>query len=451
MSLFLGFVFTLSAFGDSALLTLHSAGNQGQPLEYSTGDKGPSHPSLSSNGQWVVTESDVPLVTGVTQSTTQIYAIRSPGVNTLLSQNPERPGQIGNGNSSFPDVSGDGRIVAFTSNSTNLGPFVNSAFSQVFILDRDVAGLGLFDLPGNQSMIIASRGHDGSAANGASGGASISSDGRYVAFASGASNLMPRSAFRDNNRQADVFVYDRLSDSILLVSRSLFLPQTGNGESGNPKISGNGRFVAFHSTASNLVVNDTNGKSDIFVFDRWTQETILVSRGPEGAPANNGSFRPSISDDGMKVAFESDAYNLVPNDNPPQGPATGRDIFVADLLGNPIRRVSISSDGIVANRNSGYAAISGDASKVFFTSSAKNLTQTPVTGLQFFRHDLINGETVLISQNQGVASNGPSNGGNTRIDFTGERAIFMCEGGNLLPEDPDGKRSLYFWSQPQER
>ena len=146
-------------------------------------------------------------------------------------------------------------------------------------------------------------------ANGTSSCPAISGDGRWVAFESSASNLVAG----DTNGQQDVFVHDRQTGTTTRVSVGPRAPRP-TMTAAAPSISADGRWVAFDSCASNLVAGDTNGVNDVFVHDRQTGTTTRVSVGPGGAQANAGSGAPAISADGRWVAFASWASNLVAGD-----------------------------------------------------------------------------------------------------------------------------------------
>jgi Tol biopolymer transport system component len=146
---------------------------------------------------------------------------------------------------------------------------------------------------------------------------SISADGRYVAFHSTATNLVSG----DTNALPDIFVRDRQTGTTYLLSRD----SAGGEGSAEPAISGDGRYVTFNSDATNLVSGDTNGAYDIFVRDRQTGTTTLVSRSSAGVVGDEGSAEPAISGDGRYVAFFSSATNLVSGDT--NGVS---DIFVRD-------------------------------------------------------------------------------------------------------------------------
>src|SRR5688500_14383059 len=150
---------------------------------------------------------------------------------------------------------------------------------------------------------------DGRETDGASFTPAISADGRYVAFASAGSRLVKG----DTNRAEDIFVFDRVERTTEPVSLSSAGRQA-RGASFDPAISADGRHVAFASAAPDLVAGDDNGEVDVFVRDRKQGTTVLASVGPHGAPGDGPSVAPSISADGRWVAFESDAGSLVAGD-----------------------------------------------------------------------------------------------------------------------------------------
>jgi len=208
---------------------------------------------------------------------------------------------------------------------------------------------------------------------------SISSDGRFVAFRSVASNLVSG----DTNSTWDIFVHDRQTSQTTRVSVDSGGLQ-GNGRSQSTSISSDGRFVAFHSRASNLVPGDTNGTYDIFVHNRQTGQTTRVSVDSGGLQGNSLSEMSSISSDGRFVAFESYASNLVPGDT--NGEA---DIFVHDRQTGQTTRVSVDSGGLQGNNHSdGPMSISSDGRFVAFQSEATNLVPGDTNGrTDIFVHD----------------------------------------------------------------
>ena len=259
--------------------------------------------------------------------------------------------QQANGDSYRPAISADGRYVAFYSTASNLvagdtnnscdndgDKVFNENCADIFVRDRQL---------GTTTRVSVATG--GGQANGQSRDPAISADGRYVAFYSYASDLVPGDTNYscDNNRDGiytdncpDVFVHDRQTGETSRVSVSTSREQ-GNGLSGGccqpVSISADGRYVAFHSAATNLVVGDTNGKFDAFVHDRKTGVTHMLSTSSTGAQGNGDSGSPAISTNGRYVAFDSDASNLVPNDtnvcqmdaDPELDPCI--DVFLRDL------------------------------------------------------------------------------------------------------------------------
>jgi Tol biopolymer transport system component len=215
-------------------------------------------------------------------------------------------------------------------------------------------------------------------------GAAVSSDGSLVAFASDASNLV----VGDTNGDYDVFVRDRGAGT----TERMSVRSTGkeaNGDSYEPGISGDGSIVAFTSASAHLVNSDMNGVADVFVHDRTTGKTERVSIDSSGVEGNGSSFHPYLSFDGRYVAFVSSATNLVPGDT------NGRvDVFVRDRLGGTTERVSVDSSGSEADGDSGEAVLSSDGSIVAFSSRATNFDSNPAWGFEsIFVHDRNTGAT----------------------------------------------------------
>ena len=199
--------------------------------------------------------------------------------------------------------------MVFVSVATNLVPGYTNGFLDVFVHERHT---GL--------TVRVSVDSSGGQANGGSYRSSISRDGRYVAFASMATNLAPG----DTNGFMYTFVHDRRTGLTSRVSVDSSGGQ-GNDHSYCYQISSNGRYVAFFGGATNLVPRDTNGWDDVFVHDRRTGLTSRVSVDSSGHHANSDSISPSISADGRYVSFVSWATNLVPGDT-----NDWSDIFVHD-------------------------------------------------------------------------------------------------------------------------
>jgi Tol biopolymer transport system component len=193
----------------------------------------------------------------------------------------------------------------------------------------------------------------------------ISGDGRFVAFTSFATNLAPH----DTNGTSDVFVYDRRNGAVERVSVSGGGSQA-DSSSMEPSLNADGRFVAFTSFATQLVPGDTNTSDDVFVRDRQTRTTERVSGSGANVEANSGSGRPSINADGRLVAFQSFASNLTSDDT------NGlTDVFVHDRLAGVTERVSVSSTGAQGDASSEEPAISADGTVAAFHSFANSLVE----------------------------------------------------------------------------
>ncbi len=225
------------------------------------------------------------------------HGVFAQGETTLV--NLSSTGERGNRNSSEASISSDGRYVAFDSSADNLVANDSNGYRDVFLHDRKTRQ--------TTRVSLSSAGVQG---NYYSNQPSISFYGRYVAFDSDSDNLIDS----DNNGANDVFVRDREAGQTTRVSLSSSGSE-GNGASYSSSISSNGRYVAFFSDASNLVDSDSNGSGDVFLHDRKTGQTTRVSVSSAGVQGNSYSEQPSISLYGRYVAFGSDADNLVIGDN----------------------------------------------------------------------------------------------------------------------------------------
>ncbi|MFT7680017.1 MAG: hypothetical protein ACI8QC_004023 [Planctomycetota bacterium] len=259
------------------------------------------------------------------------------------------------GNSSsgeYTAISLDGACVAFHSWSSNLAPSDTNGRFDVFVHE-----------PASGQTVLVSVNSSGTLGNDSSAYASISGDGRYVAFNSVATNLAPG----DVNQASDVFVHDRVTGTTTLVSTDS-QGVRGNHDSFQPSISADGRFVVFNSTATNLVQGDTNGVLDVFVRDRLSGTTVRVSVDSAGGQGNDSSYLPRISADGSTVTYYSYARNLVPGDW-----NGAHDVFVHELASGLTERVSIGASGAEPDQQSWTGSLSADGRFVTFNSVATNL------------------------------------------------------------------------------
>lgn len=199
---------------------------------------------------------------------------------------------------------------------------------------------------------------------------------------------------------------------------------------GHASVSSNGRYVAFHANATNLVSGDTNNASDVFVRDRQTGQTTRVSVSSSSAQANGPSESPAISADGRYVAFASSADNLVAGDTNDQW-----DVFVHDRQTGQTQRVSLTSVGVQGNDSSIMPAISGDGRIVVFQSMASNLDPLGAVG-GIFTHDRQTGQTTLVSvASDGLAAAEGYEVADPTISADGRFVAFSSLSGNLIPDD----------------
>ena len=266
---------------------------------------------------------------------------------------------------------------------------------------------------------------------------SVSADGRYLAFASSASNLVTG----DTNGVYDIFVHDRDTGETARVSVATSGTQ-GNDGSWGPSISADGRYVAFHSAATNLVPGDNNATWDVFVHDRLTATTNRVSVDSDGNQGNEMSYASSLSADGRFVAFTSLATNLVPGDN-----NASSDVFVHDCETSETARVSVDSNGNEGSWDSANPAISGDGRYVVFESEASTLVAGDGNGVNdIFVHDRETHQTTRVSvDSSGNEANGSSGYPYSRpsINADGRYVVFESLASNLVPGDTGGYNDVF--------
>jgi archaellum component FlaF (FlaF/FlaG flagellin family) len=374
--------------------------------------------AISADGRYVGFDSSASnLVPGDTNAVSDTF-VRDRKTGTTRRVSVSGFSQQGNGDSYGPSLSADGRYVAFRSHASNLIPGDSNGVDDDFVSDRQGGTIERVSVDSS-----------GVQADGPSAGTSISADGRYVAFLSLASNLVPG----DTNRDWDVFVHDMKTGTTKLVSVAGDGTTTGNGDCDYPQISADGRYVAFRSEASNLVAGDSNGAADIFIRDLQTGITKRISVNGAGAQANGQSWGATISGDGRYIAFRSAATNLVSGDT--NGVS---DVFVHDAQSGATERVSVASDGSEGNGDSYGPSISDDGRYVAYRSAASNLVPGDSNSRDdIFRYDRQAATTERVS----LASSGAQANGNSYAPFTnadGRFVVFWSGASNLVIGDTNG-------------
>lgn len=330
-------------------------------------------------------------------------------------------GVKGNGASGEPSSSASGRYIAFNSAAEYLVPNDTNGRLDCFV--RDMVANKV------ERVSVAT---DGDQTNGRCFGPAISPDGRWVAFESNASDLDGPS-----NGFPQIYLRDLQQNTTTMVTRNGSLP--GNLASVDPAISNNGRFVAFESQATNLVDGGTNGKRHIFLWDRLDPGNIrLVSRHSNGTQGNKDSHDPAISAWGKFIVFDSLSSNLVGRDG------NGRkDVFLHNRVSHKTSIVSINSKEKRGNGASSNASVSASGRWVAFESRARNMTPADRTnGPDVFVRDRKKGKTIQASVTSSGRQVGGWSGDPT-ISNNGRYIAFESTAGDLVSKDPNGKRDVF--------
>ena len=466
----------LAAPGDSDLISARDT-----HISFPTpASRGGTLPSISVHGRFVAFQSDsTQFISGDTNNQSDIYVRdRTAGVFERVSVSST--GAQSNGGSRSPSISADGRYVAFTSDASNLVPDDSNSVEDVFVHDRST---------GTTTRVSGDT-------SGTTGGhtidRAISADGRYVAYVSGGAS----SSARDINS----YVYDRLTNvretvefqpDPTLVSARIFSPHVsddgryivfawigyrysdnpdslpdilqrvylqdrlthvtkqldvsstgmlGNGESGEPTISADGRFAAFTSTATNLTSDGKNGIIDVFVSDRLKGTITRASRALNGAGGIGGSSSdPFLSDDGRYVTFNSLASNLVAGDT-----NVHVDTFVYDRQTQVTRRTSVSSSGTQANADSFISSISGDGRLIAFASVASNFVANDTNETDdIFVRDMSASSTALVSISTVSSRTASGNSTDGATSASGRHIAFLSYAPDLVPGDTNSSADIF--------
>ncbi len=400
-------LFTLAAYADGnmELVSLATGGVSGH---------GDSHEStISADGRFVAFASIADdLILGDTNGAFDVF-VRDMQLGVTERVSVSSLGVESDGASERPDISADGRFVVFESTASNLvsTPDLNG-LRDIYVHDRQTGQTR------RVSTTIAAIDTDG-----ASTDAAISADGAVIAFRSEATNLIAG----DLNGVADVFVEDSALSTLVRVSVSSAGAEANafSGQLLGVDVSGDGRFVAFASFATNLVPGDLNASSDIFVRDRLNSTTERVSLTNAGAEADWTSRSATISDDGNIVAFDSAATNLVAGDL-----NASPDCFVRDRAAGTTTIISIAEDDTQGSSFSRGPMVSGDGNVVCFESFASELVPDDTNGvLDAFRYHIPSGELVRLSV--GPTGQGDGSSSWVRPTYDGSLSVMVTAATNF--------------------
>jgi len=376
---------------------------------------------ISGNGEYVVFSSYATnLVNGDSNGREDVFLHNTrTGATTLISNASD--GTQGDNSSWQPSISSSGSRIAFMSMAENLVSGDTTPERDIFLHDISSGqtiqvSVSSTRVPGNDDSEYPE----------------ISANGRYIVFMSLASNLVAG----DTNNEADIFLHDTVTGITSRVSVASNGTQ-GNSGSSNPAISADGRYIAFNSNADNLVSGDNNSTWDVFLHDVQTGQTTRISVTSGGGEANSDSTEPSISADGRYIAFKSGATNLISGDDYEQ------DIFLHDRQTGVTSLVSSSSTGENGNGYTEAASISSSGRYVVFESGSDNLVSGDLnTARDIFLKDTFTGKTVLISMSS-AGSQGNDSSNFPKISGDGGYVVFYSDATNLVNGDTNGFKDVF--------
>lgn len=378
-------------------------------------------PTISADGRFVGFDGGWTSFGSANNNATDVL-VKDLLTNTVTNEHQSAGGTLGNSGSGSQVVSADGRFMSFLSASSNLvgGPQPSSSYS---IYLASIGGSGIELVSTGTGGVLAT--------NGSSENADVSGSGRFVVFESNTSNWVAGG----DTSTTDIFLKDRTTGELTRVSTSL-TGGDGNNDSADAQISNDGRFVVFESFASNLTAGDTNGRLDVFVWDRATGDTVNLSDLMVGArnPANDVLNADMAYDAGWGgvIVFET-AKGLVAADT-----ANNTDVYAYNIFDETFQLVSSTANGAGVQLSSGDASISGDGRFVVFTSFSDALVAGDNNGrADVFVKDLFTGQIALVSKSVGGVS-GNSSSGSGQISLGGDWIVFESSASNLAATDGNG-------------
>ncbi len=424
------------------------------PALYGASANGTSSvPSISGDGQLVAFQSDAGnLAAGATASVLaqgigvnfdEIYVRDlTNGSTRLVSANAS--GVEGNGNSTDPVLSANGQFVVYYSQASNLTPVSSSDVINAHLYETNLQ-------TGVTTLVDVNTAGQAAALGVPLVPASVSADGRYIAFLSNSTDLVSQpNLSQDTFAYTNVYVRDMVAGTTTLVSVNSTGTDGGNGDSSNESISADGSTVVYQSNASDLVAQDSNGSSDVFVYNLAAKTTSLVSANISNADSGDqGSYDPVISGNGTEVAFLSNADDL-------QSIPVLRhfvEVYVRNVTTDTTTLVSVNAAG--DNGASGFEgfglqtslAISSDGSTIAWVDIAPDLTAfDPMNLGQVFVRNLAAGTTTMVSTNAAgtAASNAAASG--VALSTNGSMVAFRSAATDLTAEPTSGAQNIYVYN-----
>jgi Tol biopolymer transport system component len=383
-----------------------------------------NEPAISANGRYVAfTSAASDLVRRDTNDTWDVF-VRDLRKGVVSRVSLSDTGRQLDGASYQPTISGDGRYIAFVSFATNVIVGDPNPTGNIFLHDRRAGTTVRIPPPGEGAPYAPYADKP-----------SISSDGGVIAFTS-LNPILPG----DTNDTSDVFVWRRDTARIEQVSVS-GQGQGGDAESYDPAVSADGRYVAFASSAGNLVTGGAAGQWEIYLRDLRTRTTTMVSLSSSGAPADGESNVGGVSAGGRYVLFTSTGSNLVPGDTNDVA-----DVFLRDRRSGTTSRVSVSRTGQQLTMGSASAALSATGRYAAFVSPDPSIVAGDTNELSdVFMRDLRTGRTVRASV-PATGGQADSDSSDPTIDAQGHRVAFVSTATNLVPGPARGVEAVYLRS-----
>lgn len=425
----------------------------GASQTYQSGTTSSVLPTVSADGRYVVLTSKASsLVNGFfdTNNTDDVFLYdRQLGALTLVSHGAAGASTIGNGASTYPVISADGRWVAFLSTSTNLvtGQVDGNGAADVFLWDR---------LSNTNILVSRIPASASSTGNGICARPHINDDGSFITYGSHATNLMTGQV--DTASTYDVFLHDRTAGTNTLVSHSAAsVTTTGNGHSNLAALSGDGAWVGFTSKATNLIPGqtDANNNDDVFLYERATGTVTLISHTAASTITTGSSYSraPILSQDGSWITYISASNNLAGGQV--DSNFGGTDIFLherATGINTLVSHVAASATQ-TGSRSSQAHSMSDDGRWIAYGTLSSNMV-TGQTDSNFlsdvFLYDRTTGTAVLVSHTPASATTtGPGNADLPVVSRDGSRVAFHGYGTNLVAgqTDTNGVHDVFVWER----
>jgi WD40-like Beta Propeller Repeat len=408
--------------------------------------------SMSADGRYTVYDNDgLNLVNGQVDSsaTPDLFLFdRVANTTTLISHAAGSPTTTANEPTYYGSISADGRVVVFASGATNLvSGFAagNGSSSNLYAYET---------LTGITALISHATGSINAGVNGDTPGGTVSADGRYITFSSQATNLIP--GFTDGNGAAnsDVFVFDRNTGATRLVSHSTASATIGgNGSTSGGSISADGRFITVNSGSTNLVTGYSGTGANAFVYDQVTDTMMLVSRkyGTTTKAANSGGSAVGISADGQIIVVSSRSSDIISGLVYPAG--QGYNLFLCNVVTGTTQLITHAFNSSITTATplvySYSVSISDDGRYVLYSHNAGNLISGLVDNnnaalsggdqMDLYVYDSLTNTSTLVDRKTGTTTQTANIGSiQARITADGRYIVFACDATDLVAGFIDG-------------